>query len=232
MRFDPSRCPPSFIAEIPVSFYAAGMKRLFIIAALACLPASAEAKYSEFSPDSVNEVDAINCRLDAPSYNGFAFAVVGKANLAARRHWKKVVSSNPFMDEYDLPAPVLVTGTYRTSRIAFTSTGILAILDLADPTILAREEGIANAADPEPLIAELVATGKVTRAEIEADMKFRKFLGERVLVDTKELPKDDESFGAHTIISRNISNVTSHPGKTLYGCSYKIELIDKDGKPL
>jgi hypothetical protein len=34
------------------------------------------------------------------------------------------------------------------------------------------------------------------------------------------------------IIGRNVSNATTHPGKTFYGCSYRIELIGKDGQPL
>lgn len=46
------------------------------------------------------------------------------------------------------------------------------------------------------------------------------------------LRSQDDSFGTRTIIARSISNVASHPGKTLYGCSYRIELLDRDGNPL
>lgn len=186
----------------------------------------------DFDPAGVSIIDAVNCHLDARTYNGFALSVGGDDGEAHRRHWRKVVTGNTFLDEYELPEPIAVTGTFTTRRITFSSTGVLAILDLADPTSLAKAEGIANPADPEPLIAEIVASGKATRAEIEADMPFHKFLGERVMVDVKELPADGESFGAHTTIARTISNVTTHPGKTLYGCSYRIELIDKEGKPL
>lgn len=186
----------------------------------------------DFDPAGVSIIDAVNCHLDARTYNGFALSVGGDDGEAHRRHWRKVATSNGFLDEYELPEPIAATGTYTTRRIAFSSTGVLAILDLADPTPLAKAEGIANAADPEPLIAEIVASGKATRAEIEADMPFRKFLGERVMVDVTDLPADGESFGAHTTIARTISNVTTNPGKTLYGCSYRIDLIDKEGKPL
>jgi len=186
----------------------------------------------DFDPAKVDIVDAINCHVDARTYNGFALSVGGDDGEAKRRHWRKMVTGNAFLDEYELPEAIAVTGTYTTRRIAFSSSGVLAILDLADPAQLAKAEGIANAADPEPLIAELVASGKATRAEIEADMPFRKFLGEQVLVDVTELPTDGESFGAHTVIARTISNVTTHPGKALYGCSYRRELIDKEGKPL
>lgn len=186
----------------------------------------------DFDPADVSIIDAVNCHLAARTYNGFALSVGGDGGEAKRRHWRKMVTGNAFLDEYELPEAIAVTGTYTTRRIAFTSSGVLAILDLADPAQLAKAEGISNAADPEPLIAELVASGKATRAEIEADMPFRKFLGEQVLVDVTELPDAGERFGAHTVIARTISNVTTHPGKTLYGCSYRIELIDKEGKPL
>jgi hypothetical protein len=208
-------------------------RALFLGAALMLMVRPANAQDNEdFDPASVSIVDAINCHLEAPTYNGFALSVGGDEGEAQRRHWRKVATGNGFLDEYELPEPITVTGTYTTRRIAFSSTGVLAILDLADPAPLAKAEGIANAADPEPLIAQIVASGKATRAEIEADMPFRKFLGERVMVDVTELPADGESFGAHTTIARTISNVTTHPGKTLYGCSYRIELIAKEGKPL
>jgi hypothetical protein len=33
-------------------------------------------------------------------------------------------------------------------------------------------------------------------------------------------------------VARSISNATTHPGKTFYGCAYRMEMLDKDGKPL
>ena len=204
---------------------------LLTIALLGASPVAATEE-EEFDPSTVSEVDAINCDLDAPTYNGFALSIAGDDGLAAHRRWRKIDSGNPFLDEYELPVPIIVAGTYQTRRIAFSASGILALLDLADPAAIAREEGVTNSLDPEPLIAEIVASGKATRAQIEADMQFRKFLGEQVIVDRVELPENGESFGAHIVISRTISNVATHPGKTLYGCSYRIELIDKDRKPL
>lgn len=212
--------------------YASGMKGLLPLVVLLAVAFPALAQEEDFDPAAVDVADAVNCHLDAPTYNGFAIAIGGEGGEAARRQWRRVDTGNPFLEEYELPEPVVVTGDYATRRIAFTSNGVLAILDLADPARIAQGEGIANAADAEPLIAELVAAGKATRAEVEADMPFRKFLGQRILAEATELPGDEDGFGTHTIIARNISNVTTHPGKTFYGCSYKVELIDKDGKPL
>ncbi|HXH15719.1 MAG TPA: hypothetical protein VNJ10_06265 [Sphingomonas sp.] len=183
-------------------------------------------------PTDISEVDAIECRLDVPSYNGFAFAIQGEERIAATRHWKKIESKNPFMNEYELPAPITVAGTYSTRRLGMTASGIVAILDLPDPAVLARREGIANALDATPFVESVVASGKASRAEAEGSVAFRKFLGEKLISDTVERPAEGQMFGAHFRITRNVSNISSHPGKTLYGCNYALEVIGKDGEPL
>jgi hypothetical protein len=206
--------------------------RLALLAAL--LPASASAapmQDDEVDPAKIDVRDAIACRLDAPTYNGFAMAAAGDDALAAKLGWKPVKSSNFLMKEYELPAPITVAGSYSTRRIAFTSSGMLAILDEPNPETVARKEQIENTMGSDGLVDALVASGKVTRAQAEAEIKFRKFLGERVVSDVTD-PADGDHFRARTRISLNVSNVTSHPGKTLYGCSYKMELLDKDGNPL
>nr|WP_206364639.1 hypothetical protein [Sphingomonas populi] len=183
-------------------------------------------------PNSIDIVDAIECRLDAPAYTGFALALNGEEKIAAKRHWVRIATKNAFMNEYDLPAPITVAGHYSTRRIAFTASGVLAVLDLADPNGLAREQGIKNAVDPAPLLEAMIASGKATPAEIAAATTSSKFLGEKIVADRTEAPAAGESYGAHTVITRNVSNVTTHPGKTFYGCSYRVEVIGKDGQPL
>ena len=82
------------------------------------------------------------------------------------------------------------------------------------------------------MIDALVAEGRRTRAEVERSIRFRKFLGERVVTDVTEPARDGETFGSRTVVARSISNATTHPGKTLYGCSYRMEILDADGEPL
>ena len=210
------------------------MKPMFLFAVMtAAISLTTPANAQESAdPDRIDVVDAIECRLDAPAYNGFALALNGEEKIAGKRGWVPIKTKNFLMNEYELPAPITVAGHYSTRRIAFTSNGVLAILDLADPSLLAREQGIENAADPNPMIEAMIASGKATPQEIEAATKSRKFLGEKILIDRTEPATAAEEFGTRTIIGRNVSNVTTHPGKTLYGCSYRIELIDKDGTPL
>jgi hypothetical protein len=202
-----------------------------LLATFVTSPPEAQAS-ANVDPLGVRELDAIECRLDVPGYNQFAMAIEGEEEIAKKRGWKKIDSRNPFMNEYELPKPITVAGSYSTTRIAFTADAVLAILDLADPGVIARDAHIENAMDPEPLIADLVKSGKVTRAQAEAEIKFRKFLGEHIVKDITEPASAGESFGSHVIVARSISNATTHPGKTFYGCSYRMELLDKDGKPL
>lgn len=211
------------------------LRQALILLLLAASPAHA-LDGADFDPAEVDIADAINCHLDAPSYNAFAWALSGEEKLAERFGWRKIESPNPFLAQYELPQPVLVTGTWTTRRIAFSSSGVMAILDLADPAEIAREEGIVNALESDAAVAEIAraaqTAGVATRNEVEAETPFRKFLGQRILVDVTEPANEADEFGTHTVIARSISNVTSHPGKTLYGCSYRIELLDRDGKPL
>lgn len=211
------------------------LRQAFVLLLLAASPAYAS-DGGEFDPAEVDIADAINCHLDAPNYNAFAWALNGEEKLAERFGWRKIESPNPFLAEYELLQPVLVTGAWSTRRIAFSSSGVMAILDLADPAEIAREEGIVNALESDAAVAEIAkaaqAAGVATRDAVEAETPFRKFLGQRILVDVTEPANEPGGFGIHTVIARSISNVTSHPGKTLYGCSYRIELLDRDGKPL
>lgn len=207
-------------------------------------------------PAKVSVVDAINCYLDAPTYNSFVLAIVGEDNLAQRLGWREVESENPFLAEYELPYDLSITGDWTTNRIAFSSTAVMAILDLADPGLIAAGEGIKNEADsviadiadswgeasPEAQQAAEQARTKTRDTETvanvatgenaEATSTFVKFFGQRVIADVTEPANEDVSFGTHTMITRSISNVSSHLGKTLYGCSYKIEILDRNGKPL
>lgn len=207
------------------------MRHLLAFALVIASPVWAQ-EDEDFDPALVSLTDAINCHIDAPTYNGFALNVSGEDGVAAQLGWTKVESDNPFLLEYELPEPIAVTGHWTTRRVVFSSTAVLAIVDEPDPNVVAMPEGIVNEMDPQPLIDELVASGKATREEVEDEIRFRKFLGQRVLVDVTEPAETPDGFGTHTVIARSVSNGASHPGKTLYGCSYRVELLDAEGKPL
>ena len=205
---------------------------MIFLYALALASPLQHADTANSEPADTSEVDAINCRLDVPGYMQFAMAIDGEEKLAQKRHWKRIASRNAFMNEYELPQAITVAGAYSTRRIAFTGNAILAILDLPEPATVARPEQVENAMSVEPMIDALIDTGKMTRAQAEAAVPFRKFMGERILKDVTEPAGQGESYGSHVVVARTISNATTHPGKTFYGCSYRFEMLDKDGGPL
>lgn len=197
-----------------------------------------------FDPATVDVSDAINCYLDAPTYNSFALSIGTNDEISRQRGWKKIDSDNPFLLEFRLPSEIFVTDNWTTDHIAFTSTGIMAVLDLEDPNAIAGQVGVENQIGTDPLIAALVREMQAATGEQSADGTspqeshnkpapvLRKFLGQTVLVDEIGPPFGEDNWRQRTVISRNLSNVSSHPGKTLFGCSYKMELLDSRGERL
>jgi hypothetical protein len=187
------------------------------------MPLMAQETTDNFDSMDINITDAINCKIDAPLYFSLAMSI---AEDMKKRGWKKIKSADPFMKEYLLPQPIIVAGM-QTDYIAFSSSGIMAVLDLADPNVVAKAEDIKNDADPAAVFDAL----QLTLEQIKDIPKTDKFLGQKILTNTIE--KDTESdVQFHTVIARTISNVTTLPKKTLYGCSYTIEMLDAKGQPL
>lgn len=171
-----------------------------LAATLACAAAPATAQDDELDPASVDLAKLIACgSYDVPHYNAVAFWLAGTDGAEARRRFglTEVKSANFLLKEYRLAKPIEVFGR-QTSLIAFNASGPMAVLDEADPHPLARQLRISPAID---------APGK--------------YLGERVIAEKSE--KIDDTTIA-TRITLNVSTVTSHPGKTLAGCSYRIDV--------
>ena len=165
--------------------------RLFA-AALAILPAATVAR----SDEALDLEALIECRADIQAWNRLAFSLMEGRAAAEALGWSTRPSENPFLQEYDLSAPIQVFGR-ATAHIALTATGPMAVL---------------VAVSPEDLSAELGVTPIVTSPE--------KFLGEKVIVD-----KRDEDGGTVfvTRIALNVSTVTTHPELTFAGCSYVLD---------
>jgi hypothetical protein len=67
-----------------------------------------QAAEEQVDPNNIDIVDAIECRLDASAYMGFALALNGEEKIARKRRWVRVDTKNSFMNEYELPAPITV----------------------------------------------------------------------------------------------------------------------------
>jgi len=151
----------------------------------------------DFDPAALDLAALIECRADVPAYNGFALWLAGEPGAAERLGWKEVASGNPFLREYELPTRIRVFGR-ETASIVFTATGPMAVLDDVFAPDLAQALGV---------------TAQISTPE--------KFLGEKVVVESSE-EADGMTFA--TRIALNVSTVESHPGKTLAGCSYTLDV--------
>ena len=140
----------------------------------------------------------IECRGDIAGLTALAPALEDPLKAVALG-WQPLPQANMFMTEYRLASPIRVFG-HGTDHIAFTGSSVMAILDLPDPRPLAGELGLETAIDT-PAKAMF---GKELRSEESRDAESGQVLIESVVL--------------------NVSNVSSHPGKTLVGCSYSLDL--------
>lgn len=140
----------------------------------------------------------IECRGDMAGLMALAPALQDPLEAVALG-WQPLPQANMFMTEYRLASPIRVFG-HESGHIAFSGGSVMAILDLPDPRPLASELGLETAIDT-PAKAMF---GKELRSEESRDAESGLVLIESVIL--------------------NVSNVSSHPGKTLVGCSYSLDL--------
>jgi hypothetical protein len=165
------------------------------LAPLALLATPADSQ--EFDPASLDIAALIECRADVPAYNEFAIWLSSAPGAAETLGWKKVDSGNPFLSQYELPAKIRIFDR-ETESIVFTASGPMAVLDgIGAPDLAKALNVIAVISTPE------------------------KFLGEKVVVKSTE---NADGLAFSTNITLNVSTVGSHPGKTLAGCSYSVEI--------
>ncbi|MGX5732201.1 hypothetical protein ACWKWK_16940 [Pseudoxanthomonas beigongshangi] len=117
--------------------------------------------------------------------------------------WRPLPQANMFLSEYALGTPVTVFG-HRSAHIAFAGSSVMAVLDLPDPRPLAKALALETAVDTP-----------------EKAMFGKELVSEEVR---------DPATGAALVRSLvlNVSNVTSHPGKTLVGCTYSIDPLEDE----
>ena len=139
----------------------------------------------------------LECRLGHADFAAY-IPVLQDPLKAVALGWRPLPQSNPFMLEYQLIAPITVFGR-KTDHIAFAGDGVVAVLDLAEPRVLARELQLETGVDtPQKAIF-----GREARAS--------------------ELTGPDGRPGWIETAVINVSNVDSHPGKTHAGCSYSLD---------
>lgn len=144
----------------------------------------------------------IQCEAEPEQFMALATAVQDPLHAVALG-WRPLPQANAFMAEYALNTPIDVLG-HATAHIAFAGSSVMAILDLPDPRPLARELELETGIDtPEKVL-----------------------FGKEVLSQDVQDPETGEWLIRSAIL--NVSNVTSHPGKTLVGCTYSIDPLEEE----
>ncbi len=151
----------------------------------------------EFDPSTLDLQDIVACTITTPEWNAFAFWF--HDNEEALKHYglTRIETGNPFLSDYRLATPISIFDR-ETDRIAFTSSGLMAVLPEVKPQELAEELGVEPAVD---------VPGK--------------YMGERV-IDEHPFDGGSPAFQGTERITLNVSTVSSHPGAVLAGCSYRI----------
>lgn len=171
--------------------------------ALSLLACAANA-CADDAPKSIDLPALLECRASHADFIALA-PLLEDPLKAVAAGWQPLPQANMFMTEFRLLQPVRVFGR-DADRIAFTGTGIVAVLDLPDPRALAKDLGLDTAYDT----PEKFMSGK----EVRSDDATR---------------TDGKAIIDSAVIS--VSNVGSHPGKTLAGCSYSQELLEEPETP-
>jgi len=147
----------------------------------------------------------IECRQGVSDYAAVA-PVVADPLKAVANGLQPLPQTNQFLTEFRLATPLTVFGR-QTEYVAVAGASIMAILDLPDPRPLAASLTLDNAVDtPE------------------------KFMAGRELVSRDVTdPRSGELLVESVILS--LSTVKSHPGKTLAGCTYSLDLPPEEEAP-
>jgi hypothetical protein len=147
----------------------------------------------------------IECRQRVADYDALA-PVLADPLKAVANGLQPLPQTNQFMSEFRLATPVTVFGQ-RTEYVTVSGASIMAILDVADPRPLARtlalEDGVDN---PDKFMA-----------------------GREVVSQDVPDPRTGEPMIESIILS--LSTVKTHPGKTLAGCTYSLDLPAEEALP-
>ncbi|NIK01056.1 hypothetical protein RZV17_11895 [Xanthomonas cannabis] len=171
------------------------MRAAIAIAGLLLSPATGWAQAAPVRPDLPA---LIECRQRIGDFNALA-PVLADPLKAVALGWTPLDQSNLFMTEYTLNTPIRVFG-HSTNHIAFSGASIVAILDLPDPRPLARQ----------------------LQLELGVDNAEKVMYGRELVSEDTTNPKTGEAMIESVVLS--VTNVKSHPGKTVVGCGYSLDL--------
>jgi len=178
---------------------------LFSTPAMAAAPTTAAPTTAAPAAAPLDLAALIECRQRVADYDAVA-PVVADPLKAVANGMQPLPQNNQFMSEYRLATLLTVFGQ-RTEYVAVSGASIMAILDVPDPRPMAKtlalEDGVDN---PDKFMA-----------------------GREVVSRDVTDPRTGEPMIESIILS--LSTVKTHPGKTLAGCTYSLDLPAEDEAP-
>ena len=168
-------------------------------------PTQAAAAEEKLDPAKIDLTALIECRQQLSDFHYLAPAL-SKPLQAVTLGWRPLPQANLFMTEFRLNTPISVFG-HASDHIAFTGDSIIAVLDLPDPRPLARQ----------------------LQLETAIDTPAKAMFGKELVSEEEPDPATGTALIRSVVL--NVSNVSSHPGKTLVGCSYSLDLAEEPEAP-
>ncbi|MBB3920930.1 MULTISPECIES: hypothetical protein [Xanthomonas] len=166
--------------------------------ATASLLLACSSAWAQAAPARPDLPALIECRQRIGDFNALA-PVLADPLKAVALGWTPLDQANLFMTEYTLNTPISVFG-HSTTHIAFSGASVMALLDLPDPRPLARQLNL----------------------ELGVDNADKVMYGRELVSEDTTNPKTGEAMIESIVLS--VSNVKSHPGKTVVGCGYSLDL--------
>ncbi len=167
-----------------------------------CLPLMCAFAVPSAPASSLDLPALIECRQGVAEQAALA-PLLADPLKAVAQGLQPLPQGNQFMSEYRLASPITVFGQ-QTERVAVAGASIMAVLDQADPRPLAKRLALETGYDQDG-----------------------KFMAGRELVSRDVTdPKTGEAQIESIILS--VSTVASHPGKTLAGCTYSLDLPEEE----
>ncbi|UJB21613.1 MULTISPECIES: hypothetical protein [Lysobacter] len=180
------------------SLYRLATPALLAMALALPLAAVAEddAPYKDKAELQAELTKVLTCQASRAEYMRFASALTDvyydKPAQLVLAGWKKVEDANAFVAMIDMPEPVTVYG-HKSRQLMLAGQGMLAVVDGDHADALAKQ--LKLGAGGEPLAGHI----RVRDVRTEA-------LGD----------------GIEAKIVQTVSTITTHPGKTMVGCEYRV----------
>lgn len=166
------------------------------------IPSLAQAQDERLSANDVDLAALISCQQPPEQFMALATALADPLQAVALG-WRPLPQTNMFLTEYGLNQPITVFG-HSSAHIAFAGSSVMAILDVADPRPLAKQ----------------------LQLETAIDTPEKAMFGKELLSEDVRDPASGALMVHSTVL--NVSNVASHPGKTLVGCTYSIDPLEEE----